>query len=60
MPTDNLSGEEFVPLVKSSDQPIKKGLRVFAKWIDGHFYPGIIGNVSGEKFVIIRIVMSSN
>jgi len=52
MPTDNLSGEEFVPPVKSSDQPIKKGLRVFAKWIDGHFYPGIIGNVSGEKYSI--------
>lgn len=36
---------------KSSDQTVRKGSRVFAKWIDNHFYPGIIGNINGEKFV---------
>lgn len=50
IPTDDISGDEFIPEPKSStEQALTKGLRVFAKWIDGHFYPGVIGNVSGEK-----------
>ncbi|UJR37367.1 hypothetical protein I4U23_030075 [Adineta vaga] len=50
-PTGNLSGDDFMP-TNSSGQPVKKGLRVYAKWLDGHFYPGIVGNVSGEKCMI--------
>jgi hypothetical protein len=45
-PTDNISGDEFIPTPpNSAGETLKKGLRVFAKWIDGHFYPGIIGSV---------------
>ena len=47
-PTDDISGEEFVP-TNTSGQPLKKGSRVYAKWLDGHFYPGIVGNINGEK-----------
>jgi hypothetical protein len=50
VPTDNISGDEFIPtLKKSTNQSLTKALRVFAKWVDGNFYSGIIGNVNGEK-----------
>ncbi|CAF2591714.1 unnamed protein product [Rotaria sp. Silwood2] len=52
-PTDDISGDEFIPTSKSSTgRSLKKGLRVFAKWVDGHFYPGVIGNSNGEKYMI--------
>jgi len=45
-PTDNISGDEFLPTPPNSGgESLKKGLRVFAKWVDGHFYPGVIGSV---------------
>ncbi|CAF3336629.1 unnamed protein product [Rotaria socialis] len=53
MPTDDVSGDEFIPTTKTSTgQSLTKGSRIFAKWVDGHFYPGVIGNVSGEKYMI--------
>ena len=49
-PTDDVSGDEFIPKPTNSiDQSSTKGSRVFAKWIDGHFYPGVIGNIGSEK-----------
>ncbi len=49
-PTDNISGDEFIPTRKNlTGKSLTKGSRVFAKWVDGHFYPGIIGNIHGEK-----------
>jgi hypothetical protein len=50
-PTDDISGDEFIPTPpNSAGQSLTKGLRVFAKWVDGHFYPGIIGSIiKGEK-----------
>lgn len=49
-PTDNISGDEFIPAAKTSiGRSLTKGSRVFAKWVDGNFYPGIIGNIHGEK-----------
>ncbi|CAF0929080.1 unnamed protein product [Adineta ricciae] len=50
-PTDNISGEDFVP-TNTSGQALKKGSRVYAKWLDGHFYPGIVGNINGDKCMI--------
>jgi len=51
-PTDNVSGDEFIPTTKSLGQSLTKGSRVFAEWLDGHFYAGIIGSISGEKYMI--------
>ena len=49
-PTDNISGDEFIPPRNSSaGQSLTKGARIYAKWVDGHFYPGIIGNINGDK-----------
>jgi hypothetical protein len=48
--SDGISGDEFVPTsITPAGQPLVKGSRVFAKWTDDHFYPGVIGNISGEK-----------
>ncbi|CAF1307195.1 unnamed protein product [Rotaria magnacalcarata] len=53
IPTDDVNGDEFIPPTKTSTrQSLTKGSRIFAKWVDGHFYPGVIGNVSGEKYMI--------
>ncbi|CAF4587405.1 unnamed protein product [Rotaria sp. Silwood1] len=53
VPTDDISGDEFIPTSKNSTgQSLTKGSRVFAKWLDGHFYPGVIGNSNGEKYLI--------
>jgi len=52
-PTDDISGDEFIPTpTNHTGQSLTKNSRVFAKWIDGHFYPGIIGSINGEKCMI--------
>ncbi len=49
-PTDNISGDEFIPPRTNSTRRLStKGSRVFARWLDGNFYPGIIGHINGEK-----------
>ncbi len=49
-PTDDISGDEFIPKrTNSTGKSLTKGSRVFAKWVDGNFYPGIIGNINGGK-----------
>jgi len=51
-PTDDISGDEFIPKrTNSTGKSLTKGSRVFAKWFDGNFYPGIIGNINGGKYV---------
>lgn len=52
-PSDDVTGDEFVPPTVSS-QSLKKGSRLFAKWHDGNFYPGLVSYVSGEKSVAQR------
>ena len=48
--TENVSGDEFEPpSMNRAEKTIGKGSRVFAKWVDGHYYPGAVGNISGEK-----------
>lgn len=55
-PTDDVSGDEFIPTsTTSTGQPLKKSSRVYAKWTDGNFYPGIIGNIHGEKQVTQKL-----
>lgn len=50
VPTDDISGDEFNPArTNFAGEPLTKGLRVFAKWLDGHFYPGIINSVNSDK-----------
>ncbi|CAF1042036.1 unnamed protein product [Adineta steineri] len=50
-PTDDITGEEFIP-TNSSGKLLTKGLRVFAKWTDGHFYSGSIASINGERYMI--------
>ena len=47
---DDVSGDEFIPTsIMSPEQPLKAGARVLAKWVDGHFYPGAVGSIRGDK-----------
>jgi hypothetical protein len=49
-PTDDITGDEFIPTAANTiEQSLAKNSRVFAKWLDGCFYPGVIGNINGEK-----------
>ncbi|CAF3873229.1 unnamed protein product, partial [Adineta steineri] len=50
-PTDDITGEEFIP-TNSSGKLLTKDLRVFAKWTDGHFYSGSIASINGERYMI--------
>ena len=48
--TDDLTGEDFIPPSNGlAAKPIQNGSRIFAKWRDGRFYPGVIGNMNGDK-----------
>jgi hypothetical protein len=52
-PTDDISGDEFIPKrTNSTGKSLTKGSRIFAKWFDGNFYPGIIGNINSGKYMI--------